>query len=91
MEKEVLSKSRLYELLSRLESSPGDYISLYIKPSSFPDYINGLSIRPQYNTYAHEIKESVNIKAVAQAVARYNTGAAIYWQENGNKYTGLYI
>ncbi len=89
MEKEILSKTRLYELLSRLESSPGDYISLYIKPSSFPYCINGLSLRPQYNTYAHEIKESVNIKAVAQAVKRYNTGAAIYWQKNGNKYIVL--
>ena len=89
MEREILSKTQLYELLSRLESSPGDYISLYIKPSSFPYCINGLSLRPQYHTYAHEIKESVNIKAVAQAVERYNTGAAIYWQKNGNKYIVL--
>jgi len=89
MEKEILSKTRLYELLSRLESSPGDCISLYIKPSSFPYCINGLSLRPQYNTYAREIKESVKIKAVAQAVERYNTGAAIYWQKNGNKYIVL--
>jgi hypothetical protein len=85
MEQEILSKTRLYELLSRLKSSPGDYISLYIKPSSFPYCINGLSLRPQYHTYAPEIKQSVNIKAVAQAVERYNTGAAIYWQKNGNK------
>ena len=62
---------------------------MYIKPSSFPYCINGLSLRPQYNTYTPEIKESVNIKAVAQAVARYNTGAAIYWQKNGNKYIVL--
>ena len=89
MEKETLSKIRLYELLSRLESSPGDYISLYIKPSSFPYSTNGLSLQPQYNTYAHEIKESVNIKAIAQAVERYNTGVAIYWQKNGNKYIVL--
>jgi len=89
MEKEILSKTRLYELLSRLESSPGDYISLYIKPSSFPYSTNGLSLQPQYNTYAHEIKESVNIKAIAQAVERYNTGVAIYWQKNGNKYIVL--
>jgi hypothetical protein len=89
MEKEILSKTRLYELLSRLKSSPGDYISLYIKSSSFPYCINGLSLQPQYITYAHEIKESVKIKAVAQAVERYNTGAAIYWQENGNKYIVL--
>jgi len=86
MEKAILSKTRLYELLSRLESSPGDYVSLHIKPSSFPYCMNVLSLPPQYNTYAHEIKESANIKAVAQAVEKYNTGAAIYWQKNGNKY-----
>jgi hypothetical protein len=89
MEKEILSKTRLYELLSRLESSPGDYISLYIKSSSFPYCTNGLSLRPQYTAYAHEIKEAVKIKAVAQAVERYNTSAAIYWQKNGNKYIVL--
>lgn len=89
MEKEILSKTQLYELLSRLESSPGDYISLYIKPSSFPHCINGLSFLPQYNTYVHEIKESLNIKAVSQAVEKYDTGAAIYWQEKGDKYIVL--
>jgi hypothetical protein len=89
MEREILSKIRLYELLSRLESSPGDCVSLYIKPSSFPHCINGLSFQPQYNMYANEIRESVNIKTVAQAVERYDTGAAIYWQENGNNYIVL--
>jgi peptide subunit release factor 1 (eRF1) len=89
MEKEILSKTRLNELLSRLESSHRDYVSLYIQPSSLPHCINDLSLQPQYNTYAHEIKESVNIKAVAQAVERYNTGTAIYWQKDGNKYIVL--
>jgi hypothetical protein len=79
MEKEILSKTRLYELLSRLESSYRDYLSLYIQPASFLHCINGLSLKPQYKTYAHEIMELVNIKAVAQAVRRYNTGTAMYW------------
>jgi hypothetical protein len=83
MEQEILSKTRLYELLFRLKSSPGDYISLYIKPSSIY-CINGLSLRPQYHTHTHEIKQSVNIKSVAQAVEKYNTGAVIYWQKTGN-------
>jgi hypothetical protein len=89
MEKEILSKNRLHELLYKLESSRGDYVSLYIQPSSFPHYINGLSLQPKYKTYAHEIKESVNIKTVAQAIERYNTGTAIYWQKDGNKYVVL--
>lgn len=78
MEKEILSKIRLYKLLFRLESSPGGYMSLYIKPSSFPYCMNGQPLQSQYNTYAHEIKEAVNIKAVAQGVERYDTGAPIY-------------
>jgi len=86
MEREIFSEIRLYELLFRLESSPEDYVSLYIKPSSFPCCINGLSLRPQFNAYVHEIKESVNVKAVAQAIERCNTGVAVYWQRNGNKY-----
>ena len=89
MEKEILSKTRLYELLSRLESSRGDYVNLHIQPSSFPNCINGLSLQHQYKIYAHEIKESINSKAVAQAVERYNTGTAIYWQKDGNKYIVL--
>jgi hypothetical protein len=89
MEKEILSKTRLCELLSRLESSHRDYVNLYIQPSSFPHCINGLSLQHQYKIYAHEIKESINIKAVAQAVERYNTGTAIYWQKDGNKYIVL--
>ena len=89
MERETLTQNKLYNLLDRLKTSPGDYISLYIKASSFPHYINGLSLQPEYSIYADEIKESVNIKAVAQAVERYNTGAAIYWQKNGNKYIVL--
>jgi len=89
MEKEILSKIRLYDLLSRLESGPGEYLSLYMRTSSLPYCANGPSLRPQYQTYVHEIKESINIKVVAQAVERYNTGIAIYWQENGNKHMVL--
>jgi peptide subunit release factor 1 (eRF1) len=84
MEKENLSKNNLDNLVSTLKVSSDDYISLHIKPSSFPHYINGLSLQLQYNAYACEIKELVKIKSVAQAVERYNTGAAIYWQKNSN-------
>jgi hypothetical protein len=89
MARETLTKMQLYKLLARLETSPEDYITLYMRPSSFPHYINELALQPRYSTYADEIKESVNIKAVAQAVEAYNTGTAIYWQKNGNKYIVL--
>lgn len=61
MGNENLSKNKLYKLLSRLKVSPGDYISLFVKPSSFSHYINELLLPPQYSIYADEIKESANI------------------------------
>ena len=39
--------------------------------------------------YANEIKESVNSKAVIQEAEKYNTGAAIFWQRDGNKHVVL--
>jgi peptide subunit release factor 1 (eRF1) len=87
--RKTLTKIQLYKLLARLETSPGDYITLYIRPSSFPHYINELSLQPRYSTHADEIKESINIKAVAHAIEAYNTGTAIYWQKNGNNYIVL--
>lgn len=80
MEKDNLGKIGLYRLPAELESRPGDYLSLCIKPPSFPHHISGLSLQPQYSIYANEIEESVNVKGVAQAAEKYNTGAAIYWQ-----------
>jgi hypothetical protein len=85
----TLAKIQLYKLLATLETSPGDYVTLYIRPSSFPHYINELALQPRYITYADEIKEAVNIKAVAHAIEAYNTGTAIYWQKNGNRYIVL--
>ena len=84
--RKTLTKIQLYKLLARLEASPRHYITLYVRPSSFPHYINGLELQPGYSTYAAEIKEAVSIKAVAHAIEAYNTGAAIYWQKNGNRY-----
>ncbi len=89
MEKEALSKKKLYSLLAKLETSPGDYLTLYVKPSSFPRFLDELSLEPKYSLWVDEIRESVNSKAVTQEAEKYNTGAAIFWQENGNKYVVL--
>jgi len=89
MEGKAISKRKLYSLLAELKTSPGDYVTLYMKPSSFPYYINELSLESKYNICIAEIKERVNTKAVIQGAKKYKTGAAIFWQENGNKHIVL--
>ena len=89
MKREALTKRKLYSLLAKLKTSPGDYITLYAKPSSFPHYLDGLSLQPKCRIYADEIKGSVKIKTVVQGAEKHNTGAAIYWPKNGNKYIVL--
>jgi len=89
MEKKTLTKRKLYSLFSELKTSPGDYLTLYMKPSSFPHYIDELSLEPKYSICVTEIRETLNTKAVIQEAEKYNTGAAIFWQENGNKHIVL--
>ena len=89
MEGKAITKKKLYSLLAELETSPGDYITLYMKLPSFPYYINELSPEPKYNICIAEIKEWVNTKAVIQGAKKYKTGAAIFWQEGGNKHIVL--
>jgi len=89
MKRETITKRNLYNLLAELEKSPGEYITIYVKPSSFPCYINELSLQSKYSVCTAEIKELVNIKNFIHVTERYNTGAAIFWQESGNKHLVL--
>lgn len=86
MRRKVFTKRRLYNFLTELKDSPGDFITLYVEPSSFPDYIGGLSVDPKHSRYADEIKEAINIKAIIKKAEGYKTGAAIFWEENENKH-----
>ena len=89
MEKEAVTKRKLYKLLAELEASRGDYVTLYLKPSSFPHYINELPQDPKYSVCLDEIKGLANAKAVIQGAEKYKTGTAIFWQASGNKYIVL--
>jgi len=89
MKREALTKRKLYSLLAKLKTSPGDYMTLYANPSSFPHYLDELLLQLECSIYADETNGSVNIKAVVQEAEKYDTGATIYWQENGNKYIAL--
>ncbi len=82
----VFKKRRLYNFLTELEGSSSHFITLYIRPSSFPDYIHSLSVNSKPGRYLDEVREAVNTKAVISKAEEYKTGAAIFWEENESKY-----
>ncbi len=64
-------------------------MTIYVKPSYFPHYINELPPSPEYSECIAEIKELANMEAVFHGVERYKTGAAIFCQEGGSGYIVL--
>ena len=89
MKSQFFTNRGLYHLLSTLEATSGDFVTLYIEPACFPDYIDKLSLSPKYSAYADEIKEAVNTEAVIQRATKYETGAAIFWNGIGSKHVVL--
>jgi len=89
MEKQAVTKRKLYKLLAELGASTEDCLTLYLKPSSFPHYMNELSLDPKYITWLDEIKDLANSKPVIQGAGKYRTGAVIFWQARGYKYIVL--
>jgi hypothetical protein len=82
---QYLTKEGLCRFLSDLEATAGDFVTIYVEPACFPDYIDGLSLGSKYSTYADEIKECVNTEVVIRGARKYQTGAAIFWNGIENK------
>ena len=71
----------MHRFLSSLEASAEDFVSVYITPTSFPDYAEALTPGKKYDAYATEIKEAIKTEAVIDGARKYGTGAAIFWGE----------
>jgi hypothetical protein len=89
MRSRFFNKAGLYHFLSSLEASAEDFVTVYIEPDSFPDYAEVLSLGPEYDAQAGEIKEAVKAEAVVSGAGKYGTGAAIFWNGIGNKHIVL--
>ncbi|UCH50509.1 MAG: hypothetical protein JSV54_05675, partial [Chloroflexota bacterium] len=61
-------------------------MNVYIDPTSFPDYVDNMSLEPKYSTHVNEIKEAVKTEAVVDRAMKYGTGAAVFWNGLGNKH-----
>ncbi|HEX76090.1 MAG TPA: hypothetical protein G4O12_05855 [Dehalococcoidia bacterium] len=89
MRSQFCAKGDLYRLLSALEATAGDFVTVYVEPACFPDYIDRLWLDPKYSTYVDEIKVAVNAEAVIRGVRKYGTGVTIFWNGDGNKHVVL--
>jgi len=79
MKGRLYSKTDLRRFLSTLDASSDDFLTIYIAPSSFPDYLNQLTVGDKYEAWVAEIKKAAGTKEVVESVAKYNTGAVIFW------------
>jgi len=70
MKSNSLSPSGLSGFLSDIEAASRDFVTAYVEPACFPDYIANLSLEPRYSTYIAEIKEAINTKAVIQTATK---------------------
>jgi hypothetical protein len=73
------TKTELQRFLSSLEAATGDFLTLYITPGSFPEYIDTLTPEHKYAGHVDEIKQAVKTDAVVGNAAKYGTGAAVFW------------
>jgi len=89
MQSRSLTKGGLYRFLSTLEAAAGDFVTIYVEPAYFSDYIDGLSLGPRYAAYADGIKAAVHTDPVTQSARKYGTGVAIFWNQAGNNYLVL--
>ena len=84
-----LPPSGLNRFLSNLEATTGDFVTVYMEPVCFPDYVANLPLEPRYSTYIAEIKEAINTEAVIHAAAKYKTGAVVFWNGVEDSYVVL--
>jgi hypothetical protein len=86
MQSRFFTKAGLVRFISSLEACAEDTVTVHIAANSFPDYADRLSLGPEYDEYASEIKEAVKTEVVISGAGKYGTGAAIFWNGIGNKH-----
>ena len=89
MEKQAITKTKLYRILREQSTGHGNYISLYIKASSFSSFSDRILLEPEYSTCSDKISALFNDKIICRESEKYGTGMAIFWQEVGPTYLVL--
>ncbi|MDP2932454.1 MAG: Vms1/Ankzf1 family peptidyl-tRNA hydrolase [Chloroflexota bacterium] len=87
MEKQLLTKLSLQNLLAELSARASDFATVYADAAAFPTRMDTLLATPAANF--NEIKESVKTETVTREAEKYRTGAAIFWDGPGSRYIVL--
>jgi hypothetical protein len=83
MRSRFYTKTGLHRFFSSLEASAEDFVTVYVTPASFPNYIDSLKLGRKYDTHVAEIKGAVKTGVVINGAGKYDTGAAIFWSGLG--------
>ena len=83
MHQTTFTKRRLLDFLTQLEGSPGDYLTIYVTPSSFPAYTTDPLV--ELPPFAGEIRAALGTEAVLHEAQRYGTGVVIFWSESESR------
>ncbi len=89
MEKQPITKTKLYGILDEQSTARGDCISSYIKASTFSRLGDKILLEPGYSTCRDKLSMFINDKIICREAEKYDTGMAIFWQEIGPTYLVL--
>jgi hypothetical protein len=79
----TFTKRSLFDLLARLEGGPEDYLTIYVKHSSFSRYATDPDI--DLTPFAAEIRAALDTETVFHEAQQYGTGAVIFWSQSGDR------
>ena len=89
MEKQPITKTKLYGILGEQSTTHGDSISSYIKASTFSRLGDKILLEPGYSTCRDKLSMFFNDKIINREAKKYDTGMVIFWQEIGPTYLVL--
>ncbi|MFC1919468.1 Vms1/Ankzf1 family peptidyl-tRNA hydrolase [Chloroflexota bacterium] len=87
MEQTKLNKKGLLGFLDMLDSSQEHYLTVYLKPSSFPNLSEDQ--KTKLGPMSREITVAVADETIMLEAQRYQTGAVVFWNETESKYVIL--
>lgn len=83
MKQATFTKKLALDCLNQLQDSPDNYLTIHVKPSSFPSYGTNLAVRLE--PFAQELTEALGSVAVLREAQRRGTGLVIFWSRGESK------